>query len=248
MSQKNDQENPLYNILINVILPVLALSHLSKEEGKFWHIGPFNAMIVALLPPLLYGIYHFWKTKKANIFSILGLVSVLLTGLLTIYLWNQDGTVKPNAGLLFGIKEASIPFMLGLAVILSRNSKTPLLQAFLYSDSLFNIATIEKTVAEKNNQSAYQKLITQCTWIFAGSFVISTILNLLLAMYFLGSLDHTAANAREIYNEKVAKITGWGFLVVGAPLLIILFFTFLHLTRGLTRLTGMKQEDLLLPR
>jgi hypothetical protein len=248
MSQKPPQENPLHNILINVILPVFALSSLSKEGDKFWHIGPLYGIILAVLPPLAYGIHHFWKTKKANVFSMLGIVSVLLTGGLTIYLWNKDGTIKPNAGILFGIKEASIPFILGLAVIFSRRSKSPLLNAFLYNDSLFNVSAIETTVAEKQVEPAYQKLLTNCTWLFAGSFAISTILNLLLAMHFLGELDHTAANAREIYNEKVAKITGWGFLVVGAPLLLILAATFFYLMRGLTQVTGIKRDDLLLPR
>lgn len=248
MSKPPPQENPLHNILINVILPVFALSALSKDGDKFWHIGPLYAMIAAFLPPLAYGAHHFWKTKKTNVFSLLGIVSVLLTGGLTIYLWNQDGTIKPNAAILFGIKEASIPFMLGLAVILSRRSKTPLLNAFLYSDSLFNIPAIEASVAEKNTQPAYDKLLTHCTWLFAASFAISTILNLLLAMHFLGELDHTAANAREIYNDKVAKITGWGFLVVGAPLLVILGATFYFLLRGLSKITGKNHDDLLLPR
>ena len=55
--------------------------------------------------PIGYGLWFFLKTRRANFFSALGLVSVLLTGGLTLYLWNDDGSVKANAGLLFGIKE-----------------------------------------------------------------------------------------------------------------------------------------------
>ena len=75
---------------------------------------------------------------------------MLLTGGLTIYLWNKDGTVKPHADVLFGLKEASIPLILGIAVIGSHRTASPLLRVFLYSDSLFDIPKIETRVAESH--------------------------------------------------------------------------------------------------
>ena len=54
---KTHQEHPLANILINVLIPVLVLSYLSKDpalqeqlgkDAKPWHIGPIKALVVAL--------------------------------------------------------------------------------------------------------------------------------------------------------------------------------------------------------
>jgi hypothetical protein len=255
--KKQSKEHPLANILINVLIPVLALSYLSKDPefqqaiGKAvrpWHIGPVKALIVALVFPIGYGFWHFAKTHKPNFFSGLGLVSVLLTGGLTIFLWNKDGTVKPHADVLFGLKEASIPFVLGLAVIGSHFTNNPLLRLFLYSDSLFDIPKIERRVDEINGRERYQRILFQATLMFAASFFISTVLNFGLALYFLGDLDHTAANARELYNARVAKLTGWGFAVIGLPILAFLFFTLLRLLKGLRALTGFKDDELMLPR
>ncbi len=254
---KPAQENPLANILINVLIPVLALSYLSKDPEfqqaigkavKPWHIGPVKALVVALAFPIGYGIWHFVKTRKANFFSGLGLVSVLLTGGLTIFLWNKDGTVKPHADILFGLKEASIPLLLGFAVIGSHFTNSPLLRVFLYSDTIFDIRRIEDRVDEINARDRYQKILFQATLLFGGSFFISTLLNFGLALYFLGDLDHTATNAREIYNEKVAKITGWGFAVIGVPILLFLFVTLRRLLAALGKLTGLKDDELMLPR
>ncbi len=255
--EKNHQEHPLANVLVNVLIPVLALSYLSKDPEfqraigttvQPWHIGPTKALMLALAFPLAYGIRHFIKTRKANFFSALGLFSVLLTGGLTIFLWNEDGTIKPNGDVLFGLKEASIPLILGIAVIGSHFTSTPLLRTFLYSDTLFDIKRIESEIDAKNAQPGYEKTIFQATLLFAASFLISALLNFGLALYFLGDIDHSAANARELYNGQVAKLTGWGFAVIGLPMLVFLFITLRRMITQLSKLTGLKEEEIMLPR
>ena len=255
--KKPAQEHPLANILINVLIPVLALSYLSKDPAiqemlgksvKPWHIGPLKALIVALAFPVGYGVWFFVKTKKMNFFSGLGLFSVLLTGGLTLFLWNKDGTVKEHAAVLFGFKEASIPFVLGLAVVASHWSKTPLLRTFLYSDSIFDINRIEAKIGELGKETDYRKVLLNATLLFSLSFFVSTLLNFGLAMYFLGDLNHAAPDAMSVYNEKVGKITGWGFLVIGVPIMAFLFFTLKKLLSGLRALTGLSDDELMMPR
>jgi hypothetical protein len=256
-ASKSTQEHPLANILINVLIPVLALGHLSKDPelqqsmGKaahLWHIGPRNALCVALLFPIGYGVWHFIRTRQMNFFSALGLLSVILTGGLTLYLWNEDGTVKKHAALLFGMKEASIPLILSAAVLGSHFTQQPLLRTFLYSDSLFDIRKIERRITETNGQREYQRILLEATLLFSGSFLLSTALNFGLALYFLGGLDHNASNARELYNEQVARITGWGFAVIGLPILCVLFLTLRRMLKRLHALTGLERDELMLPR
>lgn len=255
--KKTQQEHPLANILINVLIPVLVLSFLSKDPAiqeklhkpvHFWHIGPLYAMIVALVLPLGYGIRHFIQTRKPNFFSGLGLVSILLTGGLTLFLWNPDGSVKENAGLLFGIKEASIPLVLAIAILTSARSKAPLLNVFLYNDTIFDIPKIERKISELGKGEDYQNLLIQCTRWFSGSFFLSSMLNLALALWFFRGFDHHAINALETYNGIVGSLTFYGFLVIGVPIVGFLFLVLKHLLKGLNHLTGMTDEELMLPR
>ena len=37
MTKRKEDENPLLNIFVNVLLPIVALSQLSKSGDKFWH-------------------------------------------------------------------------------------------------------------------------------------------------------------------------------------------------------------------
>lgn len=254
---KQTKEHPLANILVNVIVPVLILSYLSKDPdlqerlGKIarpWHIGPLWAMIFALALPLGYGAWYYLKTRKGNFFSAIGLVSVLLSGGLTVYLWNKNGTVKPNAGLLFGLKEALIPLVLGISILFSHRTATPLIRVFLYNDSIFDIPKIENRVASISAQTDYESLLHRATKLFATSFFLSSLMNLVLAQWFFHGFNSQAIDALETYNSIIASVTGYGFLVIGVPIILFLFFTLRCLLSGLRHLTGFKDEDLMLPR
>ena len=243
MSSKN-QESPLANIMWNVLIPVAALSFLGKNGDKIWNIGPVWGMLVAVSLPVIYGIHHLIKTKKPNFFSILGIVSILLTGGIAIMAYQDDGAVDKQAPLWFALKEAAIPFVFGITIFISHWTKTPLVRVFLYNPDFFNIPVIEKRVEEKETTTQYKKLIFSGTLLLAGSFFISMVLNYFLAMYFLeGKTD-----SQEDFNSGVAKLTGWGFAVIGVPMMVILMVTMWRFVSGLKKLTGMDNEEILLPR
>ena len=248
--EKKKDESPLVNIMVNVLIPVMVLSKMSKSPNEVdaaaWHVGPYNALYIALAIPLAYGIYHFLKTKKFNLFSGIGVFSVLLTGLVTLYLWNEDGTVKPDAAFWFGLKEAVQPLILGGVVLASHWSKGPLFREFIYNGSIFDIERIESKVAADNSETSYNKLLLTNTILFCSSFIISAILNIVIAYHFLGKLDFTASNAQELYNQGVAKITGWGVAVILVPMLAILATIVFKHAKDLQKLTKLSKEEVLL--
>ena len=238
------QENPLANIMWNVLIPIVALSFLGKNGDKFWHVGPIIGMLIAVSLPLGYGILHLVKTKKPNFFSILGVVSILLTGGIAIMAYQEDGKVDTQAPLWFALKEAAIPFVFGVTIFISHWTKTPLVRVFLYNPDFFNIPAIEKRVDEHNKRTEYKKLLLSGTLLLAGSFFISMVMNYFLALHFLKDNTHS----QEAFNDGVAKLTGWGFAVIGVPMLVILMITMWRFVSGLKNITGMDNDDILLPR
>lgn len=229
------QENPLVNILLNVVVPAAVLSYLSKEEGRF-ALGPMWALIVAVAIPIGYGIYFFWEFRKLNLFSVLGFASVILTGGL--------GLLKTSA-VWFAVKEALIPFVLGLAVVLSHyKTSKPLVKVFLLNPDLFDVPRIEKRVAEKNAQAPFEKVLKTGTWLLGGSFFLSTLLNFLLWMYLLGGKEGGSTE----YMKAIGTGTWMGFLVIGVPAMAILFYAFFRILREIEEVTGLNREELILPR
>ena len=243
MTKRKDDENPLLNIFVNVLLPIVALSQLSKSGDKSWHIGPEYGMAVAVAFPFIYGVVFFFKNKKFNFYSVLGIISVLLTGFITIHVWNEDGSIKENADLLFAIKEAAIPLMLGAAMLYSHRTKNPLIDVFFLNPDIFDIKKIEETAKEKNTYNDYLAFRLKLTWMFASSFLLSSLLNFILAMYLLKD-----ANDKESYNLAVGKVMGYGYLVIGIPLMIIMVGCLIYLMKTISRITGLTKEEFMMPK
>ncbi len=244
---KKKQENSLVDILVNVIAPVLILSHMSKEEGRFYHLGPVNAMCIALALPLGFGIWHFIKNKKINLFSFVGLIAILLTGLITIYLFYYEES-RQHVGIIFGIKEAVVPLVLGSLFIITHKKKSPLLKTFLYNDGLFDVKRIEKKVTANNEENDYQKLLWQCSLIMFGSFCVSAAANFFLSVYLFSGLEPTLEKWKVAYNEIVGDITFWGFVVIGGPFFFVMAFILYFLMKRLKAITGLTSEEVLVPR
>ena len=69
-------ENTLLNLTCNLVVPTIVLMKFSTDA---W-LGPLWGLLVALVFPIGYGIYDLITRRKTNYLSILGLVSVLLSG------------------------------------------------------------------------------------------------------------------------------------------------------------------------
>lgn len=243
MSQKQ-QEHPLSNIMWNVLIPIVALSFLGKNGDKLWHVGPVAGMCIAVSLPLAYGIHHLIKVRKPNFFSILGVVSILLTGGIAVMAYKDNGAVDQQAPQWFALKEAAIPFVFGVTILASHWTKIPLIRVFLYNPEFFDIPSIERRIKEKSAQQPYRKLILSGTLLLAGSFFLSMMMNYFLAIHFLRDNTHS----QEAFNDGVAKLTGWGFAVIGIPMLIILGIIMWRFVSGLKKITGMDNDEILLPR
>ena len=158
--------------------------------------------------------------------------------------YKDNGTVDTAAPLWFALKEAAIPFVFGVTIFVSHWTKTPLIRVFLYNPDFFDIPSIEKRIKEKSAESDYKKLIFSGTLLLAGSFFISMVMNYFLALHFL--TENTGS--QEDFNDGVAKLTGWGFAVIGLPMLIILMVIMWRFVSSLKKITGMQNDQILLAR
>lgn len=230
----------LLNVVLSVLAPVLVLENCSASGPGFWNLGTTWAMVVALALPIACGGYSFITTRKVDSLTAFGLLGTILTGVVTIYASSGDTeAMRPDMPWWYAAKEALIPVLLGGAVLVTANRRDSMLRAFVYTDAIFDIPSIEKAVEAKGRQAEYKSLLWRASLMMTGSLVVSAVANFCFALYFLlPVLDLPAAGQAEEYNYAVGKMTWWGYLVIGVPLMVTLFWIIVHLGKKLEGMLG----------
>jgi hypothetical protein len=222
----NNNSNFIYEIIFNVVLPSLILTKLSSPE----RLGQMNAFLLAMTFPIIYGIIDFAKKKNLNWVSGLGFVSVLLTGGL--------GLLKLD-GIWFAVKEATIPGLIGLAVLISIKFK-PLVKVLVYNEKVIDIDKVNSALDSKNGHNDFNKLLLNTNYLLASSFFLSAVLNFFLAIYILKSPTGTVE-----FNQELGKMNALSFPVIMLPSMLFMMFIIWKLVNGIKKITGLEIEDVL---
>ncbi|WP_346836916.1 VC0807 family protein [Microbulbifer sp. SAOS-129_SWC] len=221
------RESLLANLALNIVIPTLILTKLS---GDAW-LGTKWAIVVALAFPLGYGLRDLVRSRRVNFFSALGIVSIMLTGGISLLELDAE---------YIAIKEAAIPGLLGIATVVSLYTRWPLVRTLLYNDRILDTAKIARALSGKGNENAFERTLLQASWMIAGSFFLSSGLNYLLAKLLLKSQPGT-----EAFNEELGKMTAMSFPVIALPATIILMLVLFFLFRRIGKLTGLKLEEVI---
>ena len=162
-------ENPLWSILFNILLPVFILNKFTSKWGEQ---GPLYALLLALSFPIIYGLVDYWRRKQKNLLSLLGIINIVSTGGLAL---------MQLEGIWFALKEALFPLLMGLAVFCTIYTKSPFIKTI--SHNILNMPLINQKVQEAHKQDELLILFKNSTLIFALSFLISSLLNFILALW-----------------------------------------------------------------
>ncbi len=224
---KPKQEHPLASLLLNIVIPVAILTFLGKEK----YLGPLWALVVALAFPVGYGLRKLARERKADPLSILGLVSVLLTGVFGLL------QLPP---VWIACKEAAIPLIIGLAIVVSLKTPFPLIKKLLLTEALFDLEVLRQALRDAGNEARFEKRLVGLSWGFAASMFLSAGLSYALAKFVLRSEPGT-----EAYTAELGKMTGLSNVVVLVPVMVVMLFVFNALFNTLAELTGRTLDDLL---
>ncbi|MCZ6674412.1 MAG: MFS transporter [Verrucomicrobia bacterium] len=223
------RENLLLSIAFNIVIPLLVLTQLSSPDK----LGPVVALVVGLSFPLGYGIWDLLNRKQINYISILGLISVGLSG--------TFGLVEVDPYWL-AVKEASIPFAIGIMVLVTFRTKRPLIKTFLYNPQILNTEVIDQKLEEFNARQAFDKVFAFCNWLLVFSFALSAALNFFLARIIVTT--HPADNLAE-FNAELGKMNALSWPVIAIPSTVIMMIALWKLISSLGNLTGLKLEEMM---
>jgi len=220
---------PFVDLLVSIVIPSVILMKLSGDE----YLGSVNALLIGLAFPLGWGLFELIRYHKKNFIAVLGLISVGLTG--------GIGLFEIDAQWL-AVKEAAIPAIIGLAVLISTKTKYPLIRTLLYNPNVLDVDKVHE-VLEKNNQvQEFEKRLLHATYFFSGTFLFSSIMNYVLARWIVTSPSGTQA-----FNEELGRMTLLSYPMIAIPSTIMMMLIFYYLYRTIRRLTGFTLEEVIAP-
>ncbi len=225
-TEKPKPHSMLSNLAFNIIIPTVIMTKFSSED----YLGPAYSIVVALAFPVLFGLIDYLKSRKANFFSILGVVSVLLTGTMSLL------ELDPQ---YIAIKEAAIPAIFGLATLFSMRTSYPLVRTFLFNEQVLQISKVKQALQEHNTEPDFDRKLNNASYMVAGSFFMSSVLNYGLAKYILVSPPGTVA-----FTEELGKMTALSFPVIALPSTIVLMGALFYLLHHVQKLTHLKADDI----
>jgi hypothetical protein len=218
------RESLLLNLVCNIALPMLILSKLSDR------LGAMNALLLALALPVGYGLYDFWMRRSFNFVSVLGFLSTLATGGL--------GLLRLDP-FWFAVKEAAVPGLIGIAVLVSQFTKRPLVRQFMLNDQVINLPRVDAALAEHGQRAAFDSLLRTSSGLLAASFFISAVLNFALARYLITSMPDTPE-----FNAQYGRMLAWSWPIIVLPSMVMMMFALWRLVKGLEKMTGLKLEEI----
>jgi hypothetical protein len=215
----------MLSLLINVVAPTVIMIRFADED----QLGPVNALLLALAFPFVYGVYSMIKDRKIGWLPIVGLVSILISG--------GVGLLELPAEWI-AVKEAMIPALLATAIIVSAWIGKPLARLFL--DKMLDKERVHAALRERGTFEEYERRTSVATWLLAGAFFLSAVLNFILAKIVV-----TADGGTQQFTEQMGRMTALSFPVITIPVMVVLIGTIMYIMTTVSKLTGLDAEHVL---
>ena len=218
---------PLIDLLVSILLPSIILMKLSGDDN----LGATNALLLAFAFPVGWGLFELVQYRKFNFIALLGVISVLLTG--------GIGVLQLDTRWL-AIKEAAVPGVIGLAVLISTRTRYPLIRTLLYNEKVINVALVQERLQERGLVDIFNLRLLRATYFLAGTFFFSSAMNYIVAKWIVVSPAGT-----EAFNEELGQMTLVSYPMIAIPSMIMMMAILFYLWRTIHGLTGLSMEEIM---
>lgn len=216
--------NPI-SVLVNIAIPVVILLTLSAPD----RLGALPALLLAIGIPAVYGIIELRRSREINPASIIGVTSVVLTGVIGVFELSTR---------LLAIKEAAIPIAFAVILVVSNRTKFPVVT--MLADMVQRRDRVRAAVENQGRQEAYAAHIRRSGVVWAMIMTLSGVLK-----YILASLVVTSPAGTEAFNHELARYElvqlPTTFTLSGVLILSLIWY----IANGTARITGMETADVL---
>lgn len=221
------KSNPLISIIVSIVIPAIILSKFSDAA----HLGVLRGFLIALAFPIGQSVYELIIEKKIGFIAIIGLISIFCTGIIGVL-------ELPSEWMAY--KEASVPLLIGAAIVISQWTPYPLVKKLFYNEELMDVKRIDEALTENIAKDKFDKVLRNATYMIGASFLLSAVLNFTLTKIIIQSPSGTAE-----FNEELGRLTALSYPVIALPSTLVMCVALWYLFKQVTKLTGIQFEELM---
>ena len=215
----------LFNLFFNVLIPSFIMIKLSSRD----YLGETYGLILALLFPLTYGLHDWRSNKNINFFSSLGIISILITGVIGLAELDRKWMIA---------KETGIPLIFGLVVLFAQLMNRSVM--YLFFDQVLDLEKVKLGFILHDDRKTFKKLMAYSSYMIAGTFFLSAVLNFFLAIFVLRGEPGTVE-----FTESLGRMTALSFPIIAIPTTIMLMGIVLYMLRTILKKTDLSMEKII---
>ena len=178
-------------LVATVVLPGFALIFLTDQD----RLGPTVGLVVALVPPILWGIVSMVREGQVSALAVLALVSVLLTG--------GVGLLRLDAG-WFALKEAAVPVLIGVGTFVTATTRYAVVPILLAR--MFDLDRVYEAAEARGTREALESTLVRATRLAGGVLVGTAVVTWALARFMVQSETGTEAFADELGQYTLVSV------------------------------------------
>jgi len=210
---------------VGFILPTVILMTLSSES----RLGPFVAMVLALLPPVLLEIYSFFTGRKASLLSLFAIVGILLIGVISLFGLSEEW---------LGIRRAAIYGIGAVAIGAILLFKRSWIDKGL--NKVVDMPVVRVAAKENKSEAEISRHIAKVGYLLMVLLIIVAVWSYVLTIIVIN-----APTGSSEFNAEYAQLRLIGIPFVSVPLLIGTAALLVYLVSGFEKITGIAIETLL---
>jgi hypothetical protein len=176
-------------------------------------------------------VFDLVRKRKLSFVAVLGVISTLLTG--------GIGVLQLDPQWL-AVKEAAIPGLIGIAVLISTRTRWPLIRMLVYNHQVLDVEKVDAQLIARGNVQAFETRLRNGTLLLAATFFFSSVMNYVLARWIV-----TSPAGTEAFNAELGRLTLLSYPVIALPSMAMTIGVVMYLAHGAKQLTGLKLGEML---
>ncbi|MBX2797416.1 MAG: hypothetical protein KTR31_07110 [Myxococcales bacterium] len=215
----------IVELLCTIALPAAALMLLTDAD----RLGPAWGLVVALAPPLLWGVFVMVRDRSVSALAVISVVSVTLTG--GVGLLQLDPT-------WFAVKEGAVGMLLGGLVMATAPTRHAMIPVLL--DKLVDTERLQGALRQAGQPDAYVEAGRRAT-IQAGLLMLASG----VASFGLARWIVRSAAGTEAFGDELGRFTLLSFPVIGLPTTLAMVWVLERLLRRVEDASSLDRDDFL---